>query len=231
MSIGLTVESLGKILGREVEEIHLTIAKSSVLGMDAEAIAGGLGWSTQDVQEAMESQEYKDIRLLVGAEHQKERVERDTGWDGIEHSAISKLSKRVKLENDTDTLLRIAAVANRATRRAAPPKDAMLDPSQAGSRVPLTLTRRFTEKLNQTGQVIERSETQQISVLNGSAVNPTFKEVSQLLTGSTAPSLTSSIDDSEPSLKDISGFAKHVMQAPKDDPDSFDMEELLRTAK
>lgn len=230
MAIGLTVESLGKMLGREVEEIHLTIAKSSVLGMDPETIANSLGWTTQEVHDVMESGDYKDIRLLVGAEHAKEQVERDTGWDGIEHAAIKKLGKRVTLENDTDTLLRIAAVANRATRRAAPPRESHLDPSQAGARVPLTLTRRFTEKLNQTGQVIERSETQQISVLNGSAVNPSFREVNQLLTGA-APAPESRIDNAEPSLRDMSGFAKQVMAAPKDDPDSFSLDELIRAAK
>jgi hypothetical protein len=42
MSGGLTIESLQTILGREVEEIHLTVAKSSVLGLDPETIANTL---------------------------------------------------------------------------------------------------------------------------------------------------------------------------------------------
>lgn len=181
MSAALTVDSLSAILGREIEEIHLTVAKSSVLGLDPETIANTLGVPKQDLESMMESQDYKDVRLLVGAEQAKDRIERDYGWDGIESTALKKLGRRAELENDTDTLLRIAAVANRATRRAAPPKESLLDPSQAGARVPLTLTRRFTEKLNGTGQVTERTETQQISVLNGSAVNPTFVEVKSLL--------------------------------------------------
>lgn len=181
MSTALTVAGLEAILGRTVEEIHLTVAKSSVMGLDADTIAGTLGVLKVEIEELMELQEYKDVRLLVGAEQARERVERDGGWDGIEGSAVRKLQRRVELENDTDTLLRIAAVANRATRRLAPPKESVLDPSQAGVRVPLTLTRRFTEKLNTAGQTIERSETQQISVLNGSAVNPSFNEVSKLL--------------------------------------------------
>jgi len=185
MSAALTIDSLKSILGREVDEIHLTVAKSSVLGLDPETIANTLGVTKQEIEDLMDLQEYKDIRLLVGAEQAKERVERDYGWDGLEHTALKKLGRRAELENDTDTLLRIAAVANRATRRTAPPKESVLDPSQAGTRVPLTLTRRFTEKLNASGQAIERTETQQISVLNGSAVNPTFKEVSSLLHGVT----------------------------------------------
>jgi hypothetical protein len=187
MSAGLTVDSLKSILGREVEEIHLTVAKSSVLGLDPETIANTIGVPKDEINQLMETQDYKDIRLLVGAEQAKDRVERDFGWDGIETSALKKLGRRVELENDTDTLLRIAAVSNRATRRAAPPKESLLDPALAGARVPLTLTKRFTEKLNSGGQVIERSETQQISVLNGSAVNPSFKEVHGLLQGNVTP--------------------------------------------
>ncbi len=187
MSAGLTVDSLKVILGREVEEIHLTVAKSSALGLDPETIAHSLGVPRAEIDELLNDSEYKDIRLLVGAEQAKERVERDLGWDGIENSAVKKLQRKVELESDTDTLLRIAAVANRATRRTAPPKESALDPSQAGARIPLTLTKRFTEKLNGTGQVIERSETQQISVLNGSAVNPTFKEVNAMLEGNATP--------------------------------------------
>lgn len=185
MGIGYTKQSLEAILGREVEEIHLTVAKSIVLGMDAESIAAALGVTREEIEQLTEDQHYKDVRLLVGAEYQAQKVERDSGWDGIEHSALKKLGTRVDREQDTDTLLRIAAVANRATRRSAPPKESVLDPSQVGARVPLTLTRRYTEKLNGEGQTIERSETQQISVLNGSAVNPTFKEVSHLLTART----------------------------------------------
>lgn len=187
MSAALTVDSLKVILGREVEEIHLTVAKSSVLGLDPETIANTLGVPRAEIEELMESSDYKDVRLLVGAEQAKDRVERDLGWDGIENAALRKLQRRTELENDTDTILRIAAVANRATRRTAPPKESLLDPSQAGARVPLTLTRRFTEKLNGAGQTIERTETQQISVLNGSAVNPSFKEVNSLLQGNVTP--------------------------------------------
>lgn len=181
MGIALTKEALEKILNREVEEIHLTVAKSLVMGMDLDSIAHALGVEKTELDELTENQTYKDVRLLVGAEYQQSKVERDGGWDGIEHAALKRLSTRVEREQDTETLLRIAAVANRATRRSAPPKESVLDPSQVSHRVPLTLTRRYTEKLSGAGQITERSETQQISVLDGSAINPTFKEVNELL--------------------------------------------------
>jgi hypothetical protein len=181
MSIALTKDALEKILSREVEEIHLTVAKSIVLGLDVDTIAATLGVEKAELEELIEDPLYKDVRLLVGAEYMQARVERDTGWDGIEQKALTNLAKRVERETDTDTILRIAAVANRATRRTAPPKEAILDPSQVSHRVPLTLTRRYTEKLNGAGQTVERTTTQQISVLDGSALNPSFKEVNELL--------------------------------------------------
>jgi hypothetical protein len=112
-------------------------------------------------------------------------------------------------------LLKIAAVANRATRRAAPPKEAVLDPSQAGHRVPLTLTRRYTEKLNGSGAVTERIQEQRISVLDGSAINPSFKEVSEILRPQAAPRTQEQVIDS-----------RHLIEE-----DSFSMEALKRMVK
>ncbi len=221
MSAALTVDSLKSILGREVEEIHLTVAKSSVLGLDPETIAHTLGVAKDEIAELMETQNYKDIRLLVGAEQAKDRVERDFGWDGIETSALKKLGRRVELENDTDTLLRIAAVSNRATRRTAPPKESLLDPALAGARVPLTLTKRFTERLNSGGQVIERSETHQISVLNGSAVNPSFKEVHGLLQGDVTPTPQAP----------RTNLAQIAQVESADDSDDFSLESLRKMAR
>lgn len=173
----LTVESLKTMLGREVQEVALTVAKSSVFGLDSHTIAETLGVPKEDVDELMRSEDYKDVRLLVGAEHQKQKVETDTSWDGLEAEALRKLSRRVTIEQDTETLLKIAAVSNKAQRRTSPIKEmSPLDASSAGQRIPLTLTKRYTEKLQQ-GQVVERSQTQQISLLNGSAVNPSFEEV------------------------------------------------------
>ncbi len=225
MSNALTVQSLQAILGREVEEVILTIAKSSVLGLDPETIANTLGVERAEVEDVMLTPDYKDVRLLVGADMAKERVDRDTSWDGLETTALRKLGRKAELEQDTDTLLRIAAVANRATRRTAPPKEAgPLDPSQAGARVPLTLTRRYTEKLNGSGIVTERSETQQISVLNGSAVNPTFREVNLLLRGDhTPPALTPSITEG--------GRPANVNRVEAEEDIPFSIYELLAAAK
>lgn len=183
----LTLTSLKAILGREVEDACLTVAKASSMGLPPETIANSMGLELTDIEDLMKTQDYKDVRLLVGSQMLQDKTERDSNWDNIEGVAVSKLHKRVQLENDTEMLLKIAAIANRAQRRAAPPKESgPLDPSQAGARIPLTLTRRYTEKLNGDGSM-ERSETQQISVLNGSAVNPKFEDIREMLNQGAQP--------------------------------------------
>lgn len=231
----LTVDSLHKILGREVEEIHLTIAKASAMGLNDEIISNSTGVPVDEVRELMDSQDYKDVRLLVGSQMLQDKVEGDSNWDGVEQQAVKKLRRKVELENDTDTLLRIAAVANRATRRTAPPKEAgPLDPSQAGQRVPLTLTRRYTEKLNHAGQITERSETQEISVLNGSAVNPKFEDVKALLSGVRGATVAGDGPELKSESRQPSATSEQYIErvaSNQDEATPFSMTQLLAAAR
>lgn len=229
MTASLTVDALRTILGREIDEIHLTAAKASALGLDADTIASNVGLEPSEIHELMQTQDYKDVRLLVGSEMLTQRVERDTGWDGIENAAVRKLQRRTELENDTETLLKIAAVANRATRRTAPPKEAgPLDPSQAGQRVPLTLTRRYTEQLGADGS-ITRSTTQQISVLNGSAVNPKFEDVKRILSGAADCSPIDSLTESHTPARQASEYPAQI--ADNSEVSQADMmQELMKAA-
>src|SRR3546814_6721343 len=114
---GLTQQAIQQALGREIPEEILIIAKMAVVGMAPDRIAETLGSSKVEVEEILESQDYKDVRLLVGVEHARLSSSKDFTWDSIEATALEGLSKRAGLEKDTDTLLRIAAVANKAQRR------------------------------------------------------------------------------------------------------------------
>lgn len=239
MSTALTLDSIQKILGREVPEVILTAAKANAMGLDAETIAVNIGLEKSEVDELMESQDYKDIRLLIGADMLKDRTERDSNWDGIESRAVQKLTRRVEFENDTETLLKIATVANRATRRTAPGRDqSPLDPSQASHRIPLTLTRRYTEKLGTDGSV-ERTTTQQISVLNGSAINPKFEDVRDLLSGGSGNvPLRANPSDEELAAKAgrLIDDQKHTpaldrAQAKNESDEPFSMSDLLAAAR
>lgn len=176
----LTQDSIKAALGRDMPEEILVVAKLAVNGMDEDSIAQILGSTRDEVRELFESQDYKDVRLLVGVEHARLRSGNDHTWDGIENTALEGLAKRVHLERDTDTLLRIAAVANKAQRRLSQSTQHVLDPANAQTRVPLKLTKRFTEKINSAGQVTERTETQEVSVVNGTAKTPSFESISEI---------------------------------------------------
>ncbi len=176
----LTQEGIKAALNREIAEEILVVAKLHVNGMDADSIAQILGSTRNEVDELFQSQDFKDVRLLVGVEQARVRTGNDSTWDGIENTALEALAKRVHLERDSETLLRIAAVANKAQRRLSTSDVHVLDPANANTRVPLKLTRRFTEKLNTQGDVVERSESHEVSVVNGTAKTPSFESINQI---------------------------------------------------
>src|SRR3546814_8699352 len=150
---GLTQQAIQQALGREIPEEILIIAKMAVVGMAPDRIAETLGSSKVEVEEILESQDYKDVRLLVGVEHARLSSSKDFTWDSIEATALEGLSKRAGMEKDTDTLLRIAAVENKVQRRQTQKEEHVLDPASAVARVPLQVDKRSTEKLTPDGTV------------------------------------------------------------------------------
>lgn len=181
----LDADSLSVQLGKTIPEIFVVIAKNDIAGLPAQTIAEILGVTAEEVVQTQTDADYRDVRLLLGADQARMAVQTDSSWDAIENFALTGLVKRVPHEKDTETLLKIAAVANKAQRRTIQ-KDQVLDPSQGAARVPLKLTRRIMERINSDGSR-EREETQQISLMNGTAKNPTFEEIDSLLGVSARP--------------------------------------------
>ncbi len=174
----MTVESIGTMLGREVSDICVLVAKNVILGGSGDHVAQILGCSDSDVQEVMESQDYKDVHLLLAAQYNHDNIATDLTYDEIEHEALKKIMKTIDREKDVDRLVRIATMANKAIRRQKVPTNPdILDPGSAKGQVRLTLSRRIVERLNQT-QGAEREITEQISIHGGSS-KPTFEEVSK----------------------------------------------------
>jgi hypothetical protein len=202
----MTADQLSQQIGSTVSELEVVIAKNSIVGMDAPGIAELLGVDVTEVQEVMTTQSYRDVRLLLASEYARSHVESDFSWDTVEQQAVAKLAKRVPFENDTDTLLRIAAIANKAQRRSNPMAGKVLDPTAGGKRVALTLTSRIVERLGRSGDRVTE-ETRQISVLDGSAVNPKFEDINDLLGVRTKPriaeNMTYQTRDADFSLDDL----------------------------
>ena len=176
----MTLNELNRVLGREIPDALFVIAKSTVLGMDSAMIASTMQIDLVEIEELIASDDFRDVRLLLGAERQKELMEIDAGWDGIESLTTARLYKAVKNESDPKVLAQVAMIANRAERRSAPKGESPLNANGSAQRVPLTLTKRYTEKIA-AGQVIERTEEQSVSILSGRMINPTFEEVQKRL--------------------------------------------------
>lgn len=185
----MNAETLGKAVGQVVPEMYVTMAKNSVAGMDKHGIADILGVEPQEVEEVFEDQLFKDVRLLIAAEYARTQVETDFTWDSIENEALKGLAKRVPHERDTETLLKIAAVANKAQRRQTGKDKGVLDPNQSGTRVAISLSQRFIRNINSGKTQVE--ETRQISVIDGSAKNPSFEDIDSLLGVSRKPAIPS----------------------------------------
>lgn len=185
----ITHESLSRQLDREVPEVYVIIAKHSVLGMDEEAIREVIGCETTELNEIMNDPLYREVRIFIGAAHMQAGIDQTTGWDKLEQLALQNLVRRAQLPNvDPEFALRVAAVANKAQRRAVANKDqGVLDPS-AGRTAKISLTTRLVQNFDRQGGETRTIE-KQLSIHDGSMANPTFDDVDSLLNVSAVPAL------------------------------------------
>jgi hypothetical protein len=192
----ITAASLSRSIGQTVPDIYVVIAKNSVLDMDSEAIASILGVTKDELAEIESDQVYKDCRLLIAQEHARGIADGDLSWDALEQQALKNLLKRMMhLESDPDFNLKVAAVANRASRKMSnQSKDRVLDPTTGGSKVQLTLTSRIVQRLSDSTRTVTIEESlEQVSVMNGTAQNPTFDDIDQLLGVSAKPRIADTL--------------------------------------
>ncbi len=177
--IDLTPEKLTQVIGSPVPELYVVIAKNSVLEMDTDSLCGLLGISRSELEEVESDEIYKSVRLLVASAHAEGLAHRDMSWDSIEEAALNKLGNAIQRNSDPDFLLRAAAVANKAQRRIRDQKERTLDPNSKEVRIPLRLTERIVQRIHSGGTETER--VREISVVDGSGVNPSFAEIDQML--------------------------------------------------
>lgn len=175
----VTAATLSQDLAKEIPEMYVVIAKHHVLGMDYESIREVLGCSQEDLQEVVNDDLYKEVRLTIGALQAESRINQTSGWDSLEEEALKKLQERLPYERDTDLLLRVAAIANKAQRRHSA-QNGVLNPVGQNGRVAITLTQRLIQKFNGSAGD-ELIQERQLSISDGSMQNPTFDEVDALL--------------------------------------------------
>lgn len=189
----------------EVPEAFVVIAKHQVLGLANEQIAETLGCEPSDILECEQDELFKQCKQFIGGIAASEKALQTTGWDAIESTAIQGLMKRLHMEKDTEFLLKVAAVANRATRRTQPQSN-VLDPTRMVGNRTITLTQRLVSKITDRGEESQEL-TKQVSIKDGTMGRAEFSEIDSLLNVRAVPVLEHSPEirtrNNDPTIEDL----------------------------
>lgn len=177
MLASITSESLSEELGVDVPDLYVVVAKHTLLGIEAEDIATVLGVPVDEVLELMEADSYKAVRTIIGAKQASMQSDKPFLWDDLEMGALQSLVQRLPRIRDEDTLLKIAAIANKANRRTARQDETLQ--TQVAGRTSIVLTSRMVERVRE-GRM-EKASEQTLSIRDGSMQRVTADEVSKLL--------------------------------------------------
>lgn len=194
MSSALTVETLERVLQRPVDDLHLAIAKHEIQGVEKGALCEIFACSQAEIQQVLDDPAYGDVKKCVALELAKFSGDTDISWDSLEHSALTKLHKSTQFVTDPEFFLRVAALANKAQRRNRHQQVDVLSPVAAGTRVQLTLTERFVEKLKGTSGA-ERTVERKIDIANAGSHRVSAQDVATLLQPRVKESAASFLQD------------------------------------
>lgn len=148
------VASLSEMLGREVAELHVAIAKHECQGIRLGDIAEIFAAAEEEIQKEVDTPEYQQVKRATAMLLAKVSADVDISWDSLEMQSLQKLAKATQILHDPEFHLKVAAVANKAQRRHRRSADA-LNPVMAGARVHLTLSQRIVDKLNGGGTRVQ----------------------------------------------------------------------------
>jgi len=174
--IELSAPQLGKMLNRVVSELELVIAKNIALGVSKEHIAEILsnGITVPQIEELQQTESFQALYSLIAQHMLTLASDTAIGWDELEAQSIRNLMREARVSRDPEFNLRLAAVANRAVRRHKLGEQ-ILDPGAAGTRVQITLSQRFINKLSGVTEIEER----RVDVKH--ITNPSLDQVTRVL--------------------------------------------------
>lgn len=175
----LDSDALSEMLDQEVPDSYVVIAKHDVLGFPTDQIAEILGVDSSDVAEVQDDSHYKAVRAIISLKQSEQDIGLTHGWDDVESIAVNKLLQRLPYENDSDMLLRTAAVANKAARKKENP-NRVLDPRESNGQTAITLTQRLVTSMSNRGET-KTIEERKISIKDGSMSRPDFSQVNDML--------------------------------------------------
>lgn len=150
--LDLTIESIRVELEKPVPELYLVIAKHDVMGLSPINVAEILGFELREIEELYEDDEYREVRTCVAAAYLESEADADVSWDGVEQAALQNLSKALDSDTDGEFNLKVAAMANRASRRHRKFSKPLESSPIEGREVRIRLTERMVLKMQQSVQ-------------------------------------------------------------------------------
>lgn len=147
--------------------------------------------------------DYQKVSAKLEAEPFQRYSDLDEGWDSLEEQALGNLLEVTKYTRNPDLMLRVASIANKATRRNTGRRLLPLEPERQGARVVIELQRSFVSRLqtvaeNVAAQGLVRSASKQVNILPPQKVeillNQPTKDEEELFAGIDLESLNLDIE-------------------------------------
>lgn len=135
------------------KEVLARIAQLALMEVPNRQIAQAVRLSDGRISQLQATDEYKAVLAEMSVEHyEKQKVVND-GWDMLEAKAINGLMVHMNMTSDPNLMLRVAAVANKATRRGQFQNNPLNAAGAAGARVVIQLQNSFIDRLQNNYQI------------------------------------------------------------------------------
>lgn len=152
-----SLSNVQEFLGRDILPIHYDIARALVAGGTPDSLAQAWGFQVAEITELLTDPEFMELKQLIQVNEQQQFLETDSLWDALEYTSVKNLYKTIQANKDPDLNLRVAAIANKASRSNRRVGHSVLDSGAAGSRVEIKLNRKYVDKVN--GQEVSETAT------------------------------------------------------------------------
>lgn len=146
-------------------------------------IAAACGVSDGRISQIVATDEFKAVQETLATAHFEEQQLLNEGWDAVEQMSIAHVVTAMQHNPDPEFALRVAAVANKATRRGAINHNP-IGAGSAGVRAIIQLNANFVENLQQNFEVKDErtarredmhKDKKQVNMLGISAVEKLLK--------------------------------------------------------
>lgn len=156
------------------------IANLLAAGVPETQVADAVGLSPGRITQIKEEEEFQAYMSKAASAKAQMNTDLNDGWDGIERSALKILSDNMRINRNPEFALRVAAVANRATRRGPQGNQTLNAPTQG--QVIVNLNAAFVNQLQ--GVATPTTNRPEVTIATVAPEKPAVqKTVNMLLPG------------------------------------------------